>query len=53
MVYFTVVISSSSGVRKDTFFSAGNSGLDRAIFRGASERVRLLERIEVKLCGCL
>lgn len=52
-VYFVVVISSSSGVRNETFFSAGNSGLDEVIFRGASERARLLERIEVKLWGCL
>jgi hypothetical protein len=52
-VYFTVVISSSRGVRKETLFSAGNSGLDEVIFRGASERARLLERIEVKLWGCL
>lgn len=52
-VYFTVVISSSSGVRNETLFSAGNSGFDEVIFRGASERARLLERIEVKLWGCL
>jgi hypothetical protein len=53
MVYLTVTISSSSGVRNDTFFSAGKSGLDAVIFRGASERARLLERIEVRLWGCL
>lgn len=51
-VYFTVVISSSSGVRKDTRFSAGNRGRE-AILRGASDRAGLLERIEVRLWGCL
>lgn len=48
-VYFTFVISSSSGVRNDTRFSAGKNGLDEAIFRGARDRTRLLERIEVRL----
>lgn len=47
-VYVTVVISSSSGVRKDTRFSAGNRGRD-AILRGARDRAGLLERIEVRL----
>lgn len=51
-VYVTVVISSSSGVRKETRFSAGNRGRE-AILRGASERAGLLERIEVRLWGCL
>lgn len=51
-VYFTVVISSSSGVRKDTRFSAGNRGRE-AILRGASERAGLLDSIEVRLWGCL
>lgn len=51
-VYLTVVISSSSGVRKDTRFSAGNRGRD-AILRGASARAGLLDRIEVRLWGCL
>jgi hypothetical protein len=48
-VYLTVLISSSNGVRKDTRFSAGNMGLE-AILRGT---MRLLERIELRLWGCL
>lgn len=52
-VYLTFLISSSSGVRKETFFSAGNSGLAAAILRGSSARAGLLERIEVRLWGCL
>ena len=48
-VYLTVLISSSSGVRKDTRFSAGNIGLE-AILRGT---IRLLTRIELRLWGCL
>ena len=48
-VYLTVLISSSSGVRKDTCFSAGNMGRE-AILRGT---MRLLERIEARLWGCL
>lgn len=53
MVYFTVLISSSNGVRKDTFFSAGKSGRTGAIFRGMSCRAGLLERMEFRLWGCL
>lgn len=34
MVYFVVLISSSRGVRNDTFFSAGNIGRTGAILRG-------------------
>ena len=48
-VYLTVLISSSSGVRKDTRFSAGNMGLE-VILRGT---IRLLERMELRLWGCL
>ena len=48
-VYLTVLISSSSGVRNDTRFSAGNMGLE-AILRGT---IRLLTSIELRLCGCL
>lgn len=53
MVYFVVVISSSSGVRKQTCFSAGNMGRLAAILRGIIERAGLFARIEVRLCGCL
>ena len=49
MVYLTVLISSSSGVRKDTCFSAGNMGRE-AILRGT---MRLLVRMELRLWGCL
>lgn len=51
-VYFTVLISSSSGVRNETLFSAGNKGLADAILRevrGAEPFVRM----ERRLCGCL
>ncbi|KAL1606766.1 hypothetical protein SLS60_004173 [Paraconiothyrium brasiliense] len=48
-VNFTVLISSSSGVRKDTRFSAGNNGLAAAILRGFGP----LESMERTLCGCL
>lgn len=51
-VYFTVLISSSSGVRNETLFLAGNSGLADAILRevrGAGPFVRM----ERRLCGCL
>ena len=53
MVYLVVVISSSSGVRKDTRFSAGNMGRLEPILRGIIERAGLLERIEARLWGCL
>jgi hypothetical protein len=49
MVYLTVLISSSSGVRNDTRFSAGNMGRE-AILRGT---MRLLVRMELRLWGCL
>lgn len=49
-VYLTVLISSSSGVRKDTRFSAGNMGREEAILRGT---IRLLARMELRLWGCL
>lgn len=48
-VYLTVLISSSSGVRKDTRFSAGNMGRE-VILRGT---IRLLARMELRLWGCL
>ena len=51
-VYFTVLISSSNGVRKDTRFSAGNSGLAEPILREVNG-VGPLERMERRLCGCL
>lgn len=51
-VYFTVLISSSSGVRNDTFFSAGNKGLTGAILRDVSGAGPLV-RMERRLCGCL
>jgi hypothetical protein len=52
-VYLIVVISSSSGVRKDTRFSAGNMGRDAAILRDIIECTGLLASIETRLCGCL
>jgi hypothetical protein len=48
-VYLVVVISSSSGVRKDTRFSAGNMGRLEFILRGIIERAGLFERIESRL----
>jgi hypothetical protein len=51
-VYLTVVISSSSGVRKDTRFSAGNMGRAAAILRGTAAAGRLVS-METRLCGCL
>lgn len=48
-VYLVVVISSSSGVRKDTRFSAGNMGRLEFILRGIMERAGLFERIESRL----
>jgi len=53
MVYFTVVISSSSGIRNETRFSAGNMGLEEAILRGIIDLAGLLASIEARLCGCL
>jgi hypothetical protein len=52
-VYLTFLISSSSGVRKDTRFSAGNMGRLEAILRGINDLAGLLESIEVRLWGCL
>lgn len=52
-VNFTVLISSSRGVRKDTRFSAGKRGRVEVIFRGIICRVGPLDRIEARLCGCL
>lgn len=49
-VYLVVVISSSSGVRKETRFSAGNMGrFEELILRGIIARAGLLERMEVRL----
>jgi hypothetical protein len=53
MVYFVVLISSSNGVRNETLFSAGKSGLAEAILRGIIFRAGLLLRIEARLWGCL
>jgi len=53
MVYFVVVISSSSGVRKETRFSAGKRGRAVVILRGIRSREGPLMRIEIRLCGCL
>lgn len=47
-VYLTVLISSSSGVRKDTRFSAGNMGRPDAILRGMMDFAGLFARMEVK-----
>lgn len=52
-VNLTVLISSSSGVRKETFFSAGKRGRAEAIFRGMMSRAGLLDSMETRLCGCL
>ena len=52
-VYLVVVISSSSGVRKDTRFSAGNMGRLEAILRGNIERAGLFESMDARLWGCL
>jgi hypothetical protein len=52
-VYFSVLISSSNGVRNDTRFGTENMGLAGAILRGRNGRAGLLERIEFRLWGCL
>ena len=52
-VYLTVVMSSSSGVRKDTRFSAGNMGREAAILRSIIDRAGLFASIEARLWGCL
>jgi hypothetical protein len=49
MVYFTVLISSSNGVRNDTRLGTENIGLAGAILRGRNGRAGLLERIEFRL----
>jgi len=53
MVYLTLVMSSSNGVRKDTRFSAGNMGREEAILRGIIDLAGLLARMDARLCGCL
>ena len=52
-VYLTVLISSSRGVRNDTFFVAGNIGREAVILRGCSDCARLLVSIEGRLCESL
>jgi hypothetical protein len=49
MVYLVVMISSSSGVRKDTLFSAGNSGRVAVILRGSKRLAGLLVSMELRL----
>lgn len=49
-VYLTVVMCSSSGVRKETRFSAGNLGRAGTILRGTTG---LLARMETRWWGCL
>lgn len=49
MVYFTVLISSSSGVRKETRLVTENMGLAGAIFRGRRCRAGLLARTDLRL----
>lgn len=49
IVYLVVVISSSSGVRKQTCFSAGNMGRLEDMLRGIMERAGLFVRMEVRL----
>lgn len=54
IVYLTVLISSSSGARKDTRFVAGNIGRDAdAMARGRIVGTGLFERMEVRLCATL
>ena len=52
-VNFTVLISSSRGVRKETRFSAGKRGRAEVIFRGIICRIGPLDSMEARLCGCL
>lgn len=52
-VYLTVLISSSRGLRNDTFFVAGNIGREAVILRGCSDCARLLVSIEGRLCESL
>lgn len=53
MVYLTVTISSSSGVRNDTRFVAGKSGLADAILRVRTSAMGLFDSIEGRLCASL
>lgn len=50
IVYLTVLISSSRGVRKETFFSAGKKGRAGAILLVGAW---LFRRMEVRLWACL
>ena len=52
-VYLTVLISSSRGVRNDTFFVAGNIEREAVILRGCSDCAGLLLSIEGRLCESL
>ena len=52
-VYLTVLISSSRGVRNDTFFVAGNIEREAVILRGCSDCAGLLVSIEGRLCESL
>lgn len=52
-VYFTVLISSSNGVRNETRFETENNGLAGAIFRGNKCLAGLFARTDFRLCGCL
>lgn len=52
-VYLTVLISSSRGVRNDTFLVAGNIGREAVILRGCSDCAGLLVSIEGRLCTSL
>lgn len=51
-VYLTVLISSSKGVRNETRFSAGNSGLAEPILREVNG-VGPFDSIDRRLWGCL
>lgn len=52
-VNLTVLISSSSGVRNDTLFSAGKRGRAEFIFRGMICLMGPFDNMEARLCGCL
>jgi len=49
MVYLELVISSSSGVRNDTFLVGGKKGRKGAIFRGRIDCAGLFESMEGRL----
>lgn len=54
MVYLTVTISSSSGIRNETRFVAGNSGrLEDAILRVRTSAMGLLDSMDGRLCASL